>query len=571
MIWDTVYKYFKMWLWILIGLNVVSKVHGYANGYFPDSCGNMFVNHRGRDGVQYVPQNTELPFTMTLTYSQKGDPIKVTLERNPSAEFRGFMLEAWTNGTEHPVGNFILLESDKTRLLKCRNIPGQAVSQRNNQRKTLIHVNWTAGGQDITDINFRVTFVESFSRFWNVANLNVTLPSPTTPSPNDTTPMTTIKNTTPGTTTETTMPSTTKETTTPSTTTETTTPGTTTETTKPSTTRGTTMPSTTTETTTPSTTTETTTPGTTTETTKPSTTRGTTMPSTTKETTTPSTTTETTTPGTTTETTMPSTTTETTTPGITTEITKPSTTRGPSTTTQRPGLLDLFKGVGTSVMNFRSVLVLLRMELPTILMTMTTLVNSLCSHPNKGLKISCCLLCAAIEISALVLFCLAEPIKVTLLVLVCVTIVINFVELVIVCLPIGPSHELKEISDIIVEACSVIHSIFTIAVIVVSVLDNDSCGKKRKDSWLVKVTIAFTVWMVLFVIWVIIRCILRNTILGRNKTGSLKSSESWRRQRKKKKPSATEKIFSAASALFFFGATCFAVAVTVGIFWCQEK
>ncbi|XP_049910897.1 uncharacterized protein LOC126396697 isoform X7 [Epinephelus moara] len=544
MIWDTVYKYFKMWLWILIGLNVVSKVHGYANGYFPDSCGNMFVNHRGRDGVQYVPQNTELPFTMTLTYSQKGDPIKVTLERNPSAEFRGFMLEAWTNGTEHPVGNFILLESDKTRLLKCRNIPGQAVSQRNNQRKTLIHVNWTAGGQDITDINFRVTFVESFSRFWNVANLNVTLPSPTTPSPNDTTPMTTIKNTTPGTTTETTMPSTTKETTTPSTTTETTTPGTTTETTKPSTTRGTTMPSTTTETTTPSTTTETTTPGTTTETTKPSTT---------------------------TETTMPSTTTETTTPGITTEITKPSTTRGPSTTTQRPGLLDLFKGVGTSVMNFRSVLVLLRMELPTILMTMTTLVNSLCSHPNKGLKISCCLLCAAIEISALVLFCLAEPIKVTLLVLVCVTIVINFVELVIVCLPIGPSHELKEISDIIVEACSVIHSIFTIAVIVVSVLDNDSCGKKRKDSWLVKVTIAFTVWMVLFVIWVIIRCILRNTILGRNKTGSLKSSESWRRQRKKKKPSATEKIFSAASALFFFGATCFAVAVTVGIFWCQEK
>ncbi|XP_033477210.2 uncharacterized protein LOC117253702 isoform X2 [Epinephelus lanceolatus] len=517
MIWDTVYKYFKMWLWILIGLNVVTKVHGYANGYFPDSCGNMFVNHRGRDGVQYVPQNTELPFTMTLTYSQKGDPIKVTLKRKQSAEFKGFMLEAWTNGTEHPVGNFILLESDKTRLLKCHNIPGQAVSQRNNQRKTLIHVNWTAGGQDITDINFRVTFVESFSRFWNMVNFNVTLPSPTTPSPNDTTPMTTIKNTTPGTTTEITTPSTTTETTTPGTTTETTTPGTTTETT---------------------------TPGTTTETTKPSTT---------------------------TETTTPGTTTETTTPGTTTETTKPSTTREPSTTTQRPGLLDLFKGVGTSVMNFRSVLVLLRMELPTILMTMTTLVNSLCSHPNKGLKISCCLLCAAIEISALVLFCLAEPIKVILLVLVCVTIVINFVELVIVCLPIGPSHELKEISDITVEGCSVIHSIFTIAVIVVSVLDNDSCGKKRKDSWLVKVTIAFTVWMVLFVIWVIIRCILRNTILGRNKTGSLKSSESWKRQRKKKKPSAAEKIFSAASALFFFGATCFAVAVTVGIFWCQEK
>nr|XP_033477208.1 mucin-3A-like isoform X2 [Epinephelus lanceolatus] len=483
MIWDTVYKYFKMWLWILIGLNVVTKVHGYANGYFPDSCGNMFVNHRGRDGVQYVPQNTELPFTMTLTYSQKGDPIKVTLKRKQSAEFKGFMLEAWTNGTEHPVGNFILLESDKTRLLKCHNIPGQAVSQRNNQRKTLIHVNWTAGGQDITDINFRVTFVESFSRFWNMVNFNVTLPSPTTPSPNDTTPMTTIKNTTPGTTTEITTPSTTTETTTPGTTTETTTPGTTTETTKPSTTRGTTMPSTAISTTTSSSTSE------------------------------------------------------------ADSNTINLTTAEPSTTTQRPGLLDLFKGVGTSVMNFRSVLVLLRMELPTILMTMTTLVNSLCSHPNK----------------------------VILLVLVCVTIVINFVELVIVCLPIGPSHELKEISDITVEGCSVIHSIFTIAVIIVSVLDNDSCGKKRKDSWLVKVTIAFTVWMVLFVIWVIIRCILRNTILGRNKTGSLKSSESWKRQRKKKKPSAAEKIFSAASALFFFGATCFAVAVTVGIFWCQEK
>ncbi|XP_028443769.1 uncharacterized protein LOC114561845 [Perca flavescens] len=510
MVLDLVYKYFKMWLWILIGLNIITKVHGFANGKFPQSCESLLPQHDGR-----TPMNSEPPFEMIV--DQKGDTITVSLQSKQSTPFRGFMLDARQKGNR-AVGKFILLEPDNTRLLTCNNFADTAVSQKNNRNKNKIRVNWAPQGEDVDImdfITFRATFLEKFVTFWEPMDLNVNLTSPTTPSP---TPSTTTSSPTLSTTT----PSTTQPSiATASTTTSTTTPSTI----QPSiTTPSTTQPSTTTP-----------------STTQPSSTQpGTTTPSTTKPSTTYTSDSDTTKP-TTAETNM--------------------TTKGPHSC----NLLQVNAIVG---MNFVCFLVVVKTELPNILAT--TLHNSpLSCCLNKVLKILCSLLCVAVEITAVVLFCLADTIKVTLVALVCVAIVFDFIKLVIVCLPIGPSHELKEICDLMVNVCSVIHVIFTTTVVFVGVLEMDNCRNTKEDSWLLKVMVAYTIWILLFLIWVSVNSIQRKAILGRSQIGNQKHGKRWRKQ-KNMKLSAAEVMVTAVSVILIVGNLCFAVAVTVGIFRYQE-
>ncbi|KAF1385785.1 hypothetical protein PFLUV_G00111380 [Perca fluviatilis] len=496
MVLDIVYKYFKMWLWILIGLNIITKVHGFANGKFPQSCESMLPQHSNR-GTPIHPQNSEPPFEMIVSLI-KGDTITVSLQSKQSTMFRGFMLEARQKGN-HLVGKFIMLEPENTRLLTCNNLADTAVSQKNNKNKNKIQVNWVPQGEDVDimdNITFRATFLERFGTFWEPMDLNVTLTSPTTPSP------------TPSTTTSTTMLSTTPSTTQPSTTT-------------PSTTPNTTQP-------------------------------GTTTPSTTQS-------------RTTTQSTTPSTTVLKSTSDS--DTTKPSTAETSMTTKDQ---INVNQSQEATIvwMNFDCFLVVVMTELPNILVT--TLRNSpLSCCLNKVLKILCSLLCAAVEITAVVLFCLADTIKVTLVALVCVAIVFNFIKLVIVCLPIGPSHELKEICDLTVNVCSVIHVIFTTAVVFVGVLEMDNCRNTNEDSWLLKVMVAYTIWIVLFLIWVSVNSIQSKAILGRTQIESQRHGKRWRQQGNMKL-SAAEVMVTAVSVILIVGNLSFVVAVTVGIFRCLE-
>ncbi|KAI9547594.1 hypothetical protein NQZ68_014860 [Dissostichus eleginoides] len=205
-----------------------------------------------------------------------------------------------------------------------------------------------------------------------------------------------------------------------------------------------------------------------------------------------------------------------------------------------------------------SVLVAVKTELPLLL---TLLIDGPRLHHLNKVKILSCVLCAAVEIPALVLFSLADPINVLFIALVCVAIAFNFMELFIVCLRIEPSHELKEISELTIKVCSVIHWSFTTAIIFLGVLEFDNCGK---DFWLVKVMIAYTVWILLFVIWVYVSSIHRKTILGGSKIGSSKN----RKERKKKKLSAAGVIVIAVQVILGVGNLCFAFAISFGIFWC---
>ncbi|XP_019207111.1 uncharacterized protein LOC102079386 isoform X3 [Oreochromis niloticus] len=184
--------YFKMWIWILISLNIISKLHAYSDGSLIEACDSMLPNHNGA-----APQTTEPPFMVEyVPGSYPGEPVTVLLKSEESTYFRGFMLEAREVADEKRLtGKFVLLDPEQTRLLTCGGLEGSAVSHTLNLDKTLIRVNWTATEAE-QDITFRATFLHTFGIFWE--NVNIILPQRTTTT--TTTPTTPEPTTTPSTT-----------------------------------------------------------------------------------------------------------------------------------------------------------------------------------------------------------------------------------------------------------------------------------------------------------------------------------------------------------------------------------
>ncbi|XP_073333011.1 uncharacterized protein [Pagrus major] len=440
--------YFKMWLWILIGLSIITKAHGFANGNFPQVCQSMSPEHS-----PFAAQSSEPPFEVTYQHGKRGEPITVILRSKTATTFEGFMLEARVKGTvdeSPPIGTFILTDPDRTQILTCSNPAGSAVSQSSNHRKSLIKVNWTAPAEEL-DITFRATFVQVYNMFWERVDVDV-IPPPTTTAP-------------------------------------------------------------------PTTTTSTTKPTTATSTTKPTTATSTRVPS-------------------------------------ATSTTKP--------TTPTP-ILPKLQPAGTALMAFDILFVVLKTAQAHIVTT--TLTKSFCSRCLIMVsKTSCGLLCAALEISSLTLFSVAHPFNVTLVALVCVVIVVNFTELVIDSVSVRLSHEQKKICNIVVQVCSVIHLIFSTAVVFIGVLEIVDCRENRNKSWLLKVMIAYTVWLLLFVIWVFIFSVHKHAMLGRNKSGSSSTNKRRSKQRERKKLSAAAKIATAVSVILIVGTMSFTAAVIGGIF-----
>ncbi|XP_061594123.1 putative ferric-chelate reductase 1 isoform X2 [Cololabis saira] len=174
-----------MWMLILIGLNIISKLHGYSHGGVPESCKSMLPDHRRRDNP-VLPQTSDPPFEVTYEHGSSNKyPVKVTLKSIGSTQFRGFMLEAREaslNGDGPAVGKFTLDDPSISQLLRCNELEGSAVSHTSNHGKTTVTVFWTPVGEE-QDIILRATFLENFSTFWEPVTINVTsLPSTSQPA-----------------------------------------------------------------------------------------------------------------------------------------------------------------------------------------------------------------------------------------------------------------------------------------------------------------------------------------------------------------------------------------------------
>ncbi|KAM9762770.1 uncharacterized protein ACNS7B_004734 isoform 3-T3 [Menidia menidia] len=157
-----------MWLRIVIGFTFISKLQGFSDGNFPQSCASMSPVHT-RGGTQLRPQTSEPPYEVTCQNGQPGEPITVSLRSIGTQSFRGFMLQARdvSYGAEgRTVGRFSSIETSTTRLLSCNGFTDSAVSHRNNRKKTSVNVSWTPQGEQRLNIIFRATFAEDFFKFW---------------------------------------------------------------------------------------------------------------------------------------------------------------------------------------------------------------------------------------------------------------------------------------------------------------------------------------------------------------------------------------------------------------------
>lgn len=64
----------QMWIWILISLNIISKLHAYSDGNLIEACDSMLPNHNGA-----APQTTEPPFMVEyVPGSYPGEPVTGT-------------------------------------------------------------------------------------------------------------------------------------------------------------------------------------------------------------------------------------------------------------------------------------------------------------------------------------------------------------------------------------------------------------------------------------------------------------------------------------------------------------
>uniref|UniRef100_UPI0037E88DF7 uncharacterized protein n=1 Tax=Semicossyphus pulcher TaxID=241346 RepID=UPI0037E88DF7 len=447
----------KMWLWILTGLNIITIAHSFAGGFVQQSCGTLIPDHGSS-----VPCDAEPRFQISYQPGNDGEPFTVSLQSKDSSVFRGFMLEAREEGGPS-VGTFVALNENPTRLLDCNGIKASAASQRNNQRKTLLKVNWTAPETTLNkNITFRATFIQSFDACWEkvreqlITSLPTTTAEPTTTQPS--------------------MTSTAEPTTT--------------------------QPSLT-------------------STEEPTTTQ----------------------------------------PSLTSTA-EPTTTQPSLTSTAEPRTRDIMiylqKAIVLVVID--SVLVVVKTELSNIIITTVT-ISPLARRLSRGTKISLSVLCGAVEISAMVLLIVYDSLPVIPIALLCVMITMNTIELVLSSLPLGPSHELKQICDLAVKVCSVIHATFIIAFIYVAYLDIED-RRNRKESLLLWVTIGYTVWILLFVIWVFVFTTHKHAILPRRKI--VKNSEQYRTQSKENGLCAAKAIVTAVSVILIVGTVAFSVALIVG-------
>ncbi|XP_074524747.1 uncharacterized protein LOC141789274 isoform X2 [Halichoeres trimaculatus] len=248
-------------------------------------------------------------------------------------------------------------------------------------------------------------------------------------------------------------------------------------------------------------------------------------------------------------------------------ITQPKTTQRttqPKTTLSPQPLTRNFTEIATTMMEAESALPVLKMELPNIIMFCT--INSHLFRRLERISILLCLvLSGAMEITALGLEIASDPTHAALIALVSVALILTILEIAIVSLPLGPSHELKHICDLGAKVCSVIHVTCSIAFIYIGFLD--ITDRHSRAPWPLWVLIAYTAWMLLFVVWIFVMTTQKHVILRSRKEVRSVSAAPKGGRKKRRIPTGVLVI----SCIFIVGTAAFAAALIGGIFQPPEE
>ncbi|XP_056912613.1 putative ferric-chelate reductase 1 [Takifugu flavidus] len=159
----------------------------YSNGKVSKVCGSMVPHHSGHGQTSPSPYHLQ---TNTTTFSPN-DRIQVIL--SGSSPFEGFLLQARDAASPHSaatIGTFTLTNPGMTQLLTCNSHQGSAVSHTSDVTKTEVVVIWNAPADAPSHVQFFVSVVAHYSKFW------VKLPGPII-NEHNATPLPTQSSTTP--------------------------------------------------------------------------------------------------------------------------------------------------------------------------------------------------------------------------------------------------------------------------------------------------------------------------------------------------------------------------------------
>lgn len=121
----------------------------------------MEPHHHSRGQTSPSPYQLQ---TNSSTY-RPGELIQVTLW---GQSFEGFLLQARDPTQDDPatLGSFILTDPHSTQLLNCNKHKGSAVSHTSKSLKSLVRVLWRPPSDPPTQVQFLVTVVSHYDKFW---------------------------------------------------------------------------------------------------------------------------------------------------------------------------------------------------------------------------------------------------------------------------------------------------------------------------------------------------------------------------------------------------------------------
>ncbi|KAJ0012079.1 hypothetical protein NQD34_013054 [Periophthalmus magnuspinnatus] len=167
----------------LLLLSLCLPVWPYPNGKVTQSCTSLEPYHHSQG------QSSPSPYLLQANASSfsPGDHVEVTLS---GQVFKGFLLQARdpTQSVPSAVGSFSLTDPRSTQLLTCNKHQGSAVSHTSKSHKSLVRVIWRVPNVAPAQVQFFVTVVSHYDKYWvkvpgPIITLHGVTPGPPVPTP----------------------------------------------------------------------------------------------------------------------------------------------------------------------------------------------------------------------------------------------------------------------------------------------------------------------------------------------------------------------------------------------------
>ncbi|KAH9495411.1 hypothetical protein Btru_016424, partial [Bulinus truncatus] len=151
-------------VWIMVQV-FSCLVECYSSGAPTGTCLTRYPKHKT------TAQTDPPPYDISLSPAQykPGDTVTVTVLGKSGAEFKGIQMAAFRsigNG-EEVLGNFIDFPEDKIKAFTCLgSLKGNMITQKNDLPISNLTVKWLAPDQNVGDIIFKSTIVQTYDKFW---------------------------------------------------------------------------------------------------------------------------------------------------------------------------------------------------------------------------------------------------------------------------------------------------------------------------------------------------------------------------------------------------------------------